>query len=95
MTPYANNREGNTFIYGHSLPAVFKKLTKLKPGAEAFVYTNNNHVFKYILTSTYVTNPSDNSLFKYQGPPILTLQTCTGLWYQNRTMFGFSFKEVT
>lgn len=94
MTPYANNREGNTFIYGHAVGAVFQNLPRITPGSEAIVYTENGHKFTYKLTLTYTTNPNDNSLFTYQGPPILTLQTCTGLWYQNRSMFVFSLEKV-
>ncbi len=94
MTPYANNREGNTFIYGHSLANIFQRLPQIKPGSEVLVYTANKHKFLYKLSGSRVTNPSDTGLFDYQGPPILTLQTCTGLWYQNRYLFVFDLEKV-
>ncbi len=94
MTPYANNREGNTFIYGHALSNIFGSLPNIKPGSEVLVFTDNKHKFLYKLTGSRVTNPSDTALFDYQGPPILTLQTCTGLWYQNRYLFVFSLEKV-
>lgn len=94
VTPLANNTEGNTFIYGHNRKAVFSRLSRIKPGATAIVTTNNGHQFTYTFRSAFETNPKDDSLFKYQGPPILTVQTCSGLWYQNRQLFTFDFVSV-
>lgn len=89
MTPEPNNQEGNTFIYGHNRPEVFARLSKLAVGQDAVIYTDNNHVFTYRFRSAYETNPNDDSLFAYKGAPILTLQTCSGLWYQNRFLMTF------
>jgi LPXTG-site transpeptidase (sortase) family protein len=95
ITPKANNGSGNTFIYGHNRWAVFYKLLKVRPGDEAIVTTANNHTFTYKLVRQKVTQPTDNSLFGYQGPPILTLQTCSGLWYQDRSLFIFNLEKVS
>jgi LPXTG-site transpeptidase (sortase) family protein len=95
ITPPANNGGGNTFIYGHNRWAVFYKLLKVQPGDEAIVTTTNNHTFVYKLTGRHDTSPNDTSLFRYQGPPILTLQTCSGLWYQNRSLFVFNLVKAT
>ena len=95
ITPPANDGGGNTFIYGHNRLAVFYKLLKIQPGDEAIVTTSNNHKFVYKMTSQKVTKPTDDSLFHYQGPPILTLQTCSGLWYQNRSLFIFDLQEIS
>jgi LPXTG-site transpeptidase (sortase) family protein len=94
MTPLANNSEGNTFIYGHNRKGVFNTLYQVKPGDEVIITTDNGHVFTYKFRSSYVTTPSDDSLFHYQGVPILTVQTCSGLWYQNRQLFTFDFVSV-
>jgi LPXTG-site transpeptidase (sortase) family protein len=94
MTPKPNNQWGNTFIYGHNRPEVFSRLSKLQTGQTAVVYTDNNHVFTYSYRSARETNPNDDSLFTYQGPPILTLQTCSGLWYQNRYLMTFDLIGV-
>jgi len=94
MTALANNKEGNTFIYGHNHDQVFKRLTELKLGDQATVYTDNGRKFTYTLRTIHDTVPSDNSLFKYEGAPILTLQTCSGSFSQNRQLFTFDFKEV-
>jgi len=94
VTPEPNNGNGNTFIYGHNRWAVFYKLLNAQPGDEAIVTTTNNHKFIYKMVSRRDTKPTDTSLFSYQGPPILTLQTCSGLWYQNRTLFVFNLVQV-
>lgn len=89
-----NNKEGNTLIYGHNLPSVFAALPQIQLGDKAYVYTDNGHKFTYSLHSTTETIPSDDSLFHYEGRPILTLQTCSGFWYQNRQLFFFKLEEV-
>ncbi len=93
-TPLANNVEGNTFLYGHNRREVLHSLVKIKLGAEAIITTDNGHVFTYVFKGALETTPSDDSLFKYQGPPILTVQTCSGVWYQNRQLFTFDLKDV-
>lgn len=95
MTPQPNNQAGNTFIYGHAKPAVFAKLPKLELGAKVMLYSENGHVFTYIYRSAYETSPNDSSLFDYQGAPILTLQTCSGLWSQNRFLMTFDLVGVS
>jgi LPXTG-site transpeptidase (sortase) family protein len=89
VTPLPNNLEGNTFIYAHNRQGVFKDLSKIRVGDEAIITTDNNHTFTYKFRTSYETNPNDNSLFGYRGAPILTLQTCSGVWYQNRQLFTF------
>jgi LPXTG-site transpeptidase (sortase) family protein len=94
ITPEANNAAGNTFIYGHNRTQVFYKLLKVQPGENATVTTSNHHRFVYKMVSRRDTKPTDSSLFNYQGPPILTLQTCSGFWYQNRSLFVFKLVEA-
>lgn len=93
-TPMPNNQSGDTFIYGHNRREVFYELPKIEKGAVVIVTTTNNHKFTYKLASVKTTKPEDISLFDYKGPPMLTLQTCTGLWYQNRTLFNFQLVKV-
>lgn len=94
-TPPANNAHGNTFIYGHNRTGVFRSLSRIKPGAIVIVTTENGHRFTYRFSAAYETNPNDDSLFRYQGPPIMTVQTCSGMWYQNRQLFTFTLQNVT
>ncbi len=94
VTPEPNDAGGNTFIYGHNRWEVFYKLLNVKAGDEAIVTTANNHKFVYKMVSRRDIKPTDSSLFRYQGPPILTLQTCSGFWYQNRSLFVFKLVQV-
>jgi sortase (surface protein transpeptidase) len=91
MTVQPNDEQGNTFIYGHYRPGVFAMLHRIKPGAEAVIETDNGLRFVYTYTGNSVLNPTDTSVFAYQGPPKLTLQTCTGTWMQNRQLFSFDY----
>jgi LPXTG-site transpeptidase (sortase) family protein len=90
----ANNKVGNTFIYGHDIPQVFKRLESLKPGDTAQIYTDNGYVFTYAFRNAIDVNPSDTSIFNYSGPSILTLQTCSGIWSQTRHLMTFDFVEA-
>lgn len=94
ITPMPNNQGGNTFIYGHNRWEVFYRLPKIKMGDEAIVTTKNKHKFIYKLIDVNTTKPDDTSIFTYKGAPILTLQTCTGMWYENRTLFKFQLVKV-
>ncbi|HXY18229.1 MAG TPA: sortase [Candidatus Nitrosopolaris sp.] len=94
VTAPANNKKGLTFIYGHYRLHVFYTLPKVQPGALAIVTTDNGHTFTYTFRDSVITSPNDTSLFSYQGKPILVLQTCTGLWYQNRQLFTFDLTKA-
>lgn len=97
MTMLANNHSGNTFIYGHATDQVLGTLAKQPPavGAHAQIYTDNGHIFTYLFESSRSLTPDDTSIFNYSGPPILTVQTCTGSVSEWRTMFTFAFEKVT
>lgn len=94
MAAPANNKGGATFIYAHYRKGVFLNLPKIQSGATAQVTTDNGHVFTYTFRASTVTSPEDTSLFNYQGKPVLILQTCSGVWYQNRQLFTFDLTKV-
>ena len=95
MTPQPNNQGGNTFLYGHYRKGVFATLHNIKPGSEAIITTSNGKTFTYVLESSRVVSPEDSQgIFDYQGKPILTIQTCTGAFFQNRQLFTFDLKSV-
>ena len=94
MTVPANNQQGNTFIYGHNNRYVFGPLKHLQTGAEIIVVTSNGNQFTYIFESARTVIPEDVTLFNYQGPPILTVQTCTGAWHEKRQLYQFKFSGV-
>lgn len=95
-----NNKMGLTFIYGHGTPAVLGKIGTNPPriGAKAKIYTNNHLVFSYVLKSIRNLKPDNTKILMdnvRSGSPRLVIQTCTGLYSQWRTMFLFSFKNVS
>lgn len=85
-----NSELGNTFIYGHYRPEVFARLHRIAIGSEATLTTDNGYKFIYKLQNVRETNPKDASIFAYQGAPQMTIQTCSGAWFQNRQFFTFS-----
>lgn len=91
ITAKPNTKLGNTLIYGHYRPEVFASLHRIQPGSEVMVTTDNGYRFIYKLQSVRETSPNDTELFSYSGPPQLTLQTCSGSFFQNRQLFTFSF----
>lgn len=93
-TALPNNKTGNTFIYGHNNGHVFNKLVDAQPGLEAVVTTDNGHVFTYVLDTITDAAPSDVSYLADHKSPILTVQTCSGLWYEKRRMFVFHLTGV-
>lgn len=95
MTPLPNNLEGNTFLYGHYRKNIFANLHTIKANETAIVTTDNGHVFYYQLSGVRTVDPTDtHGVFDYQGAPILTIQTCTGLFYEKRQLFTFNLQRV-
>jgi hypothetical protein len=85
-----NNVSGNTLIYGHYRPEVFAYLHLIKPGSQAIITTANGYQFTYQYYGSYATQPTDTSVFAYRGPAMLTIQTCSGSFFQNRQMYQFA-----
>jgi LPXTG-site transpeptidase (sortase) family protein len=94
LSSLANDNNGNTFIYGHNNKYVFGPIKQIVPGALAEVYTDNNHVFSYNFEATTTFKPDDTTIFDYRGPSILTIQTCSGVWNEQRQMYKFDFARV-
>lgn len=94
ITVPANNQQGNTFIYGHNNPRVFGPLKRIQPGAEVMLIADNGNQFIYSLESKRTVIPEDVTLFNYHGPPVLTIQTCTGAWHEKRELFQFKFVQA-
>jgi len=91
MSSQPNNISGNTFIYGHYRANVFAYLHLIQPGTIVTINTNNGYQFNYKYVTTYAVQPTDTNVLGYSGNPILTIQTCSGTFFQNRQMFIFSY----
>jgi LPXTG-site transpeptidase (sortase) family protein len=94
ITTEPNTAAGQTFIYGHATNRVFGPLLNAKLGTTATITTSNGYKFTYTLRSTERSAPTNTSILGYQGAPRLLLQTCQGLWWQNRQFFIFEFTKV-
>jgi sortase (surface protein transpeptidase) len=86
-----NNESGNTFIYGHYRREVFATLHTIQPGAQVYIDTDNGYRFMYTFTNTETKQPTDVDIFSYEGAPRLTIQTCSGAFFQNRQFFYFKY----
>ncbi len=94
VTAKPNNKSGNSFIYGHNRKGVLNSLSSIQMNQEARAYTDNGLIFIYMFVGAVEVSPNDTSIFNYQGEPILTIQTCSGSFYQNRQLFTFKLKDV-
>jgi hypothetical protein len=96
VSSLANNVGGDTYIYGHNNDYVFGALRHVTPtvGAIALLYTSNGHIFSYKFVSATNVAPDITSVLKYQGPPIMTIQTCTGSLNEVRTLYRYAFDKV-
>jgi LPXTG-site transpeptidase (sortase) family protein len=86
-----NMNSGNTYIYGHYRKQVFANLHKLLPGSIAEVQSTDGYIYKYKLRDTYSVSPEDTSVINQNNGPRLTLQTCTGILFQQRQIYNFEF----
>jgi LPXTG-site transpeptidase (sortase) family protein len=88
-----NNTTGNTVIYGHNTNNVFYPTQRLINGDLALVYTDNG-VFVYRFINSELVDPTNTSVFMYQGKSRLTLITCHGLANEKRRLMYFEFVEL-
>jgi LPXTG-site transpeptidase (sortase) family protein len=94
VTDQPNNKTGNTFIYGHNRWQVFTGLLDAKVGDEAIVTTANGHTFTYKLRTIEDVDPTNTQYLQTHNSPILTVQTCSGIWYEHRRMFTFDLVKA-
>jgi LPXTG-site transpeptidase (sortase) family protein len=90
-----NAVSGNTYIYGHNKSSVFASMDDIKTKEKAIVTNAEGRKFTYKLSEVKDVSPSDLTYLRYRGKPILTLQTCHGLWDQYRRLYIFSFESAT
>ncbi len=89
-----NNKSGLTFIYAHYRKNVFYNLPRVQPGATVTLSTEEGRIFSYVYRNSTTVDPSDTSILDYKGKPILVLQTCSGVWFENRQLFIFDYSGV-
>lgn len=78
--------DGDAVIDGHvdspdGAPAVFARLAQLKPGDQLIVtLAEGRRTFAVTRIASVPYHSVPAGLFATQGPPLLTLITCTGAW---------------
>lgn len=95
MTTPANNKAGQTVIYGHNTTAVLEPVRLVQPGDELLVTTDSGRVLVYVYTNDRFVAPTDVSVI-YETPETsrVVLMTCEGWLSETRRLLYFDFKEV-
>lgn len=91
-TATPNEKEGKTFLYGHARQNIFLNLFNIREGDNAYITTRDGKKYTYSFADSYTTNPTDLGSMKPTKKPTLTIQTCSGFRFQNRTMFNFKLE---
>lgn len=89
MSKMPNGISGNTFIYGHNRSSVFSRLANVTSGSKVYITTESGQTYIYEYRERYSTDPNDQTVLYFDGPARLTLQTCSGAFFQNRTLYIF------
>lgn len=82
-TAVPNGISGNTALFGHDRPGLFRNIHNLKFG-DIVKVTASDKVYEYKVTWTQVVQPTDVSVMNQTRDPILTLITCDGWLSQER-----------
>jgi LPXTG-site transpeptidase (sortase) family protein len=95
MSVKPNLVSGNTYIYGHNRASVFNRLGKVHVGSLVTIKTDSGATFTYRYNHQIVANPNDSTVLSFDGAPRLTLQTCSGVFFQNRSLYVFDLVGVS
>jgi LPXTG-site transpeptidase (sortase) family protein len=74
---------GNTVIFAHALPMLFKKLPEIQNGEIIHIFTSNNW-YEYIVIETKTVRPESTEILQNDNEFELTLFTCVGTNFENR-----------
>ena len=91
-TSVPNPTSGNTAIFGHDRPHLFRRIHDLKVGDQITV-TNSQGSFIYAMTGSKVVTPQDISVMDQTETSTLTLLTCDGWLSQNRYVVTAKFTK--
>jgi len=82
LTALPGNK-GNTIIFAHALPRLFRTLPAIKKGDLIHVFTQSDW-FTYRVAETETINPDDLKILSENDSNQLILYTCTGPDWQKR-----------
>jgi sortase A len=82
-TAIPNGQSGNTVIFGHDRPNLFRNIHNLKAGDQIIVY-GADKPYAYAVDSFKIVKPTDVSVMSQTKSATLTLITCDGWLSQDR-----------
>lgn len=96
-TSLINNVHGQSLIYGHDTRGIFGPLANLTPGDTAYVYTSNDHIFKYSYSGSQDVSPKNVNIISQMPkmPSGLNLITCSGAHFQYRHLMSFKLVQAS
>jgi LPXTG-site transpeptidase (sortase) family protein len=96
-TAQVNNTSAETLIYGHNNHRVFGPVLNMKQGDIVYVYTDNNHVFKYSYQNSQDITPTKLSIFDdmAKAPAGLKLITCDGPNFEYRHLMSLKLLQAS
>jgi LPXTG-site transpeptidase (sortase) family protein len=94
ITPQPNTFNGNTIIYAHNRPHLFKNTLNVKKGDSVFIFTNEGLTFEYTYDHDWIVMPTNTTVFNIDGAPQVTLLTCHGAKDEFRRLLFFKLKAV-
>lgn len=80
-------------VYGHDMSGIFRNLSAIRPGDALVVSDGYNHTYRFIYTDDKVVDPNDSSVLTARTNQ-LRLLTCTGVFYQKRRVFYFTYEPA-
>ncbi len=92
-TAIPNSVSGNTAIFGHDRPGLFRPIHNLKTN-DTIHLTTANGVFIYKVTGSTIVEPTDVSVMDQTPASTLTLITCDGWLSQQRYVVTARFDHV-
>jgi LPXTG-site transpeptidase (sortase) family protein len=93
-TALPNGKNGNTVLFGHDRPKLFRTIHNLKIGDTISIIAPNG-TYSYKMTSSLVVAPTDVSVMDQTATSTLTLITCDGWLSENRYVVQATFDHFT
>ena len=91
MTALPGNK-GNTVIFAHALPYLFRQLPEIKKDSLIHLFTKDDW-FTYQVKETITTTPDNLNVLKESEENELLLYTCTGKDWQQRFIVKATLKD--
>lgn len=85
----------NLFIYGHNSRNIFANLPFIQHDTKIYLNTSDGKSIEFSLIESRIVEPTEAGILDYDGTPRLILQTCTGLFNQQRFIAYFQPTDQT